>query len=183
MTAMRVISHGCAASVWVFVCGWCVGCGPATVAGQRGASSGEGASRAAAASTAASSPANALQLHGLATPAAVPRQGGRNPFAFLAPAPLPTEAPPTAVAPPPPEELLDVPTAVPLLSLIGIAERNTDAPGGRTAIISGLGELFLVTEGDAVTSRYTVRAITAAGVELLEPRTGHVLRLALKSSR
>ena len=54
----------------------------------------------------------------------------------------------------------------PALKLIGVAE-DTGATGLiRTAIISGPGQVYVVKEGDRVTSRYLVARISADVVEL-----------------
>ena len=50
----------------------------------------------------------------------------------------------------------------------------------RTAVISGLGQLFFAKAGDPVTARYTVSAITTDAVELRDVTTGETLRLALQ---
>ena len=51
---------------------------------------------------------------------------------------------------------------------IGLADDGAD--GRRTAIISGFGDLFLVKDGDSITSRYRVIRIDADGVELARDR-------------
>lgn len=71
------------------------------------------------------------------------------------------------------------PAATPAFTFIGLAE---DVVGGalqRTAIISGDGALFVVREGDAVTSRYRVSRISDDVVELVDERDQATLRLAL----
>ena len=50
----------------------------------------------------------------------------------------------------------------------------------RTAVISGLGQLFFAKVGDNVTTRYTVTAIGADAVELRDVDDGETLRLALQ---
>lgn len=116
-------------------------------------------------------------------PTAVPRASGRNPFtmtsSMAAAAPMPA-ATPTA---PPLEDITDLPPSVPLLTLIGIAERRDASGLRRTAIVAGLGDVFLAAEGEAVSDRYVVRSIGESLVELTERETGQVMRLALKSSR
>jgi hypothetical protein len=68
---------------------------------------------------------------------------------------------------------------LPQFTLVGLAEdAGADGPV-RTAIISGDGELFVVKEGDAVTSRYRVAKISADVVELTHSGAGTPLRLAL----
>ena len=70
-----------------------------------------------------------------------------------------------------------------MLKLIGVAEDTTTDGLVRTTIISGPGQLYVVKEGDPVTSRYRVARISPDVVELDDlARTGDasVLRLALK---
>jgi hypothetical protein len=68
----------------------------------------------------------------------------------------------------------------PAFALVGLAEdAGPDGPI-RTAIISGAGELFLVKEGEAVTTRYRVVTISSGVVELGDVTDGTTLRLALK---
>lgn len=58
--------------------------------------------------------------------------------------------------------------ALPPLKLVGIAEDpGTDGPV-RTAILSGLGELFLAEEGETVALRYRVAQISSGGVVLTD---------------
>jgi hypothetical protein len=110
-----------------------------------------------------------------------PREGGRNPFEYArvtappaaavpAPPPADTIAPPPPSAPPPP-----------LFTLSGIADKTgEDGKVVRTAVISGLGQLFFAKAGDNVTPRYTVSAIGADAVELRDATTGETVRLALQ---
>jgi hypothetical protein len=66
------------------------------------------------------------------------------------------------------------------LKLSGIAEDpGADGPV-RTAIISGQGQLFLVKEGEMVTTRYRVAKISADGVELVDVGTNATLRLVMR---
>jgi hypothetical protein len=124
------------------------------------------------------------RLHERLRPNVVPRETPRNLFAFRAPAPrpLPVAAAPKAAL----SEAL--PAAIPpqpALKLVGIAEDAdaADAPEKktvRTAIISGEGQLFLVKEGESVTTRYRVARISADVVELTDLGVGATRRLALK---
>jgi hypothetical protein len=70
--------------------------------------------------------------------------------------------------------------AQPSLALVGLAEDNGPDGPIRTAIISHGGELFLVKEGEAVTSQYRVATISADVVELTDTSAGTPLRLALR---
>jgi hypothetical protein len=66
------------------------------------------------------------------------------------------------------------------MTLIGIAE-DPGADGViRTAIISGFGDVFLVKEGESVTSRYKVARISGDVVELSDATDASIIRLALK---
>ncbi len=116
------------------------------------------------------------RLHGHLTPAVTPREPGRNPFVFVTPRPKPmpvtpkaalAETPAVAVPPPP-------------FTLAGIAEDASEKGPQRTAIISAAGQLFLVKEGEAVTTRYRVTRITADVVEISDIVTNATLRLALR---
>ena len=85
-----------------------------------------------------------------------------------------------------PKAALDEPPAPftppqPSLKLAGIAE-DIDADGAplRTAIISGEGQLFMVKEGESVTTRYRVTKISTDVVELLDLSTNTPRRLALR---
>jgi hypothetical protein len=73
-----------------------------------------------------------------------------------------------------------VPPALPSLKLAGVAEEDgTDGPV-RTAIISGEGQLYMVKEGEAVTTRYRVSKIAVDVVELVDVGDNSVRRLALR---
>jgi hypothetical protein len=121
-----------------------------------------------------------------------PDAGGRNPFEFARPRVTaasviksPSPAPADAITPPPPSE-----PPPPLFTLSGIVDKaveNSAGQGGagekrtiRTAVISGLGQLYFAKVGDPVTARYTVAAIGADAVELRDVATGETVRLALQ---
>ena len=77
-----------------------------------------------------------------------------------------------------------VPTALPApagpsLALSGIAERKTPLGNRRTAIISGDGQLYLVTEGEIVAGRYRVVTVDSDAVTLSDDN-GTEIRLSLK---
>jgi hypothetical protein len=84
----------------------------------------------------------------------------------------PGAAQPPAVVPPP---VVNRPT----LKLIGIAEDDGSGNVVRTAIISGLGDVFLVKEGEAIALQYRVLRIGADAVELTDVGDGTSFRLAL----
>jgi len=123
------------------------------------------------------------RLHNRLEPGAPPRLG-RNLFRFAAarhPAPIALAA----------TRVVSEPTVAPpqpALTLIGVAEDI--ATGGliRTAIISGPGQVYVVKEGERVTTRYVVARISSDVVELqdlskdVDAGAGNasVRRLALK---
>jgi hypothetical protein len=90
------------------------------------------------------------------------RASTRNPFRFSQvpqashPPAANGAAAPLAPGPPPP----------PSLVLSGIAERKTPQGQTRTAIISGDGQLYLVTEGESVAGRYRVLKVESDAVVL-----------------
>ena len=119
------------------------------------------------------------RLHERLHPSEPPRHPARNLFTYRgavvakplsAPAPHPAIAEaPAVVAPPQPS-----------LKLAGIGEdEGADGPT-RIAFISGEGQLFMVKEGEMVTSRYRVAHISAEVVELEDLATNTPRRLALR---
>jgi len=113
-----------------------------------------------------------------------PQDSGRNPFLFeqrrtLEPAagvrllPLPAAAGGTEPAGDAVVEPLP-------FTLNGIAEDGTGESAIRTAVLSGLGDIFLVRAGDTFADRYEVLAIDAASVELKDLTSGRRLRLSLR---
>jgi hypothetical protein len=117
--------------------------------------------------------------------AAVPApSGGRNPFRFGPPsrtvelgvAARRTPRAPSAfvsgeAAPPEP--------VVPLV-LIGVAEQAGPGEPRRTAVLSGLGQVFLVVAGDPIGSRYRVVSVGSDAVELRDEQAGRTHTLALR---
>ena len=116
------------------------------------------------------------RLHERLRPDATPRRG-RNLFAFAS---TPRPATPVIAAAPALIEAPRAPLAPPPLKLVGVAEDVGPQGSERTAIISGLGQLFLVKAGDRVTPRYRVAKIFADAVELADAGDGTTLRLSLK---
>jgi hypothetical protein len=119
------------------------------------------------------------RLHERLRPTATPRQPARNLFEFNAPKPRPpvVAASVPAIVPPTPPSV----PAAPVLKLAGLAEdAGPDGAPVRTAIISGFGQLFLVKEGERVTSRYRVGKISVDAVELVDLLDSSTLRLVLK---
>lgn len=124
--------------------------------------------------------AQASRLRDRLSRAPVPQPAGRNPFRFGARRiadrrlvraasfdRVPTLPPPVAAAPPP-------------LTLEGLAEREVGGAKKRTAVLSGLGEIFFAVEGDTIATRYRVLGIGADVVELQDISTGLVTRLPLR---
>lgn len=68
----------------------------------------------------------------------------------------------------------------PTMKLIGIAEDDGAGEVVRTAIISGLGDVFLVKEGESIALQYRVLRIGGDAVELTDVGDGTSFRLALK---
>ena len=70
--------------------------------------------------------------------------------------------------------------AAPPLTLVGIAE--DPGPDGpiRTAIISGLGQMFFVKEGDSIAGRFRVQHLSGEVAELSDLVDSTTFRLALK---
>jgi hypothetical protein len=115
------------------------------------------------------------RLHERLRPEAVIRQPGRNLFAFR----TASARPPVTARPALVEAMPVMPIAQPALKLVGIAEDPSASGTVRTAIISGGSQLFLVKEGEPVSSTYRVERISADVVELADSRDGSTRRLAL----
>jgi hypothetical protein len=86
----------------------------------------------------------------------------------------------------PPSESSERAHAAPPLKLIGLAEADAADAGdqgsarSRTAILSGFGDVFLVTENDTVASRYRVSKVDSGAVELVDTITGASFQLTLQ---
>ncbi len=110
--------------------------------------------------------------------APAPRQPGRNPFRYGArPAPVDgpgagSRLPRSAAMPrdltPPTDDAAGRLPAPPQFRLIGMAEQVEGEGVVRTAVISGVGNVHLVRVGDRIGERYSVTAIGADAVELLD---------------
>ena len=126
----------------------------------------------------------AARLQARMAQAPAPDSNPRNPFSFgLKPRPeraagrdamvraaVASEPPPAALPPP-----------LPALTLMGIAEETTAAGPRRTAVIGGDGDaIYMVTEGEAVGSRYKVTKIGADAVELEDLVTHGYRRIAMR---
>jgi hypothetical protein len=119
------------------------------------------------------------RLHDRLRPATTPRQPARNLFSYGT-AKVPSSVAPPAAARPALSEGVPVGPAPAPLKLSGIAEDEMPDGVVRTAIISGLGQLFLVKEGDSFADRYRVLRVSSDVVELTDLVDGNVLRLALR---
>jgi hypothetical protein len=118
------------------------------------------------------------RLHERLAPTAIPTRS-RDLFRFstraprrplpAAPAPVAAEASAPAAAP-----------AAPVLKLIGIAEDSLPEGVVRTAIVSGLGDVFLVRPGDMVGGRYRVEQVSGSAVQLTDVTTAAGSTLALR---
>jgi hypothetical protein len=120
--------------------------------------------------------AQANRLRGR-TDAVTLRESTRNPFRFNAPKsvapPRVPSAPAAEVEPAPP------PAAVPPpLTLNGVTGRQTPDGLQRTAVISGEGQMYFVSEGDSLAGRYTVVKVDPEAV-VLRDASGAELRLSL----
>ena len=121
--------------------------------------------------------AEIARLHERLRPDATPRQPGRNLFAFTARTAAQAPAPRPALT----EAAIQEPiVAAPPLKLIGVAEDVGPEGPVRTAIVAAPGQMFLVKEGETVTTRYRVTKISADVVELTDVVDGSSLRLALR---
>ena len=104
----------------------------------------------------------------------------RNPFRFrerpeARPQVHPAPALSTAAA-----SVLAALTARPELVLSGLAEDPSPSGPIRTAIISGLGQLFLVKEGEEFGGRFQVVRIGTNAVQVLDRSDGSTFTLALR---
>ena len=102
----------------------------------------------------------------------------RDLFRYAGRTSVPAPTVPAAPAAPAAQQPL-LPIVAPL-KLEGLAEDRGDQGPVRTAIISGFGDIFLVKEGDSVTSRYRVAKISPDAVELTDLNDNTPLRLALR---
>lgn len=71
-------------------------------------------------------------------------------------------------------------TARPELTLVGLAEDSAPSGSIRTAIISGMGQLFLVKEGEGFGGRFQVVQIGANLVRVLDQKDGTTFSLEVK---
>lgn len=124
--------------------------------------------------------AEVARLHARIGPTAVP-DGRRDLFRFSSRPPRAASAVQAGVAdvarPAPADTSV---AASPSLTLIGIAEQPSADGLVRTAIVSGLGDLFLVKPGDRIGDRFRVGEVLATSVELFDTATDARTTLALR---
>jgi hypothetical protein len=122
------------------------------------------------------------RLRGRLVAAPAPSDLQRNPFAFRA-RDAQTARNVSGVPAIAPEDPATAPEAMPEpdpFTLSGVAT-NEGADGPiYTAVLSGLGEVFLVKAGEVVASRYEVVAVGADAVELKDLDTGRSFRIGLR---
>jgi len=123
--------------------------------------------------------AEITRLHERLRPTAAPQLPSRNLFEFSGKAPA-TAAPPVRRDLPDAEAPRPVPAAPPPLKLVGMAEDPGPDGPVRTAIISGFGQLFIVTEGERVTARYQVARISGEAAEIRDLGDNSTITLVLK---
>jgi hypothetical protein len=66
------------------------------------------------------------------------------------------------------------------LALIGVAEQPAPEGAHRTAVLAGLGQVFLVASGEAVGTWYRVVSVAPDAVEVRDERDGRILTLTLR---
>ena len=123
--------------------------------------------------------AEVARLHARIGPTAVP-DGRRDLFRFSSRPPRAASAVHAGVADVARPAPADTPPAASALTLIGIAEEPSADGLVRTAIVSGLGDLFLVKPGDRIGDRFRVGEVLATSVELFDTSTDARTTLALR---
>lgn len=68
----------------------------------------------------------------------------------------------------------------PSLTLIGVAEDVTPDGVVRTAIVSGLGDVFLVKVGDTIRLQYRIEQVSGDAVQIVDTTTATTTTLALR---
>ena len=116
-------------------------------------------------------------LHDRLSPTAIPTHA-RDLFRFAG-RPSRPQTQPEAVAALAVEEPAPAP-ARPSLQLIGVAEDESAEGTVRTAIVSGLGDLFLVKAGDTLGNQYRVDHVSTDAVQLTDTSTSVTTTLALR---
>ena len=123
--------------------------------------------------------AQAARLQARLAAAPEPARSGRNPFAFRVR--RVESPPPRSVRAADVDDIPAVPAPDPIpLTLSGVAEDAGPDGTIRTAILSGLGDVFHARVGDTIASRYQVMAIGAEAVDVNDLNTGRTIRLGLR---
>jgi hypothetical protein len=156
--------------------------GSASSAAPRAPAAGQRAARVAPDTLAEELRGQADRLRERLANAPAPRTPSRDPFRYRVPDTPSGSVPPSAIATPSlrPGEAVPARPAVSSLRLVGIAEDTVDGVLVRRAILSGLGDLFIVGAGESVADRYTVNAVGADAVELDDRQSGETIRLVLR---
>ena len=113
-------------------------------------------------------------------PVVEPQQPARNLFQFSSRAAVTPRSRVDQPAPAVSEVPAQPAPAAPPLTLVGIAEDPGPEGPIRTAIISGLGQLFFVNEGDSIAGRFRVQHLSGEVAELSDLADARIFRLALK---
>jgi hypothetical protein len=90
--------------------------------------------------------------------------------------PVRLDTPAAAVAPVEPAPV----EPAPRLQLIGVAEDPSPDGVVRTAIVSGLGDVFLVKPGETIAGQFRVEQVSADAVQLISTTTAASITLALR---
>jgi hypothetical protein len=72
------------------------------------------------------------------------------------------------------------PVARPELRLIGMAEDSHDGTTERTAVVSGLNQVYLVKEGEQIAMRFLVKRVGADAIEVEDLSDGTPITLGLR---
>ncbi len=77
-------------------------------------------------------------------------------------------------------EAAAVAAARPELHLIGMAEDTVEGTSQRTAVVTGLNQVYLVKEGEQIAMRFLVKRIGADAIEIEDLADSTPIRLALR---
>ncbi|MEQ1909389.1 MAG: hypothetical protein ABMA15_11230 [Vicinamibacterales bacterium] len=127
--------------------------------------------------SAATMQSEVARLQDRIAPTATPSHA-RDLFRFAGRAPHPATGAPQRPAAQDTEAPAETPPK-PTLQLIGVAEDESADGMVRTAIVAGLGDLFLVKPGDVVAGQYLVERVTSDAVQLTDTSTSASTTLTL----
>ena len=120
------------------------------------------------------------RLHERLGPTAAPTRS-RDLFRFTTRAPRrPIVAPDADAAIAAASTVVPQPPVRPSLTLIGVAEDVTPDGVVRTAIVSGLGDVFLVKVGDTIRLQYRIEQVSGDAVQIVDTATATTTTLALR---